>query len=473
MQDTIPQQTQDSLTAGGGLDLKSLLSMLIRRRWVILCVSLPIIIVTAFVTLQATEKTTARARLMIIGNRPETPDFLQRTTNWDLELSSASQIVMSLPVARLAAEAMFDTVQVLAAQDPTFPVFESVDDILASVADEVDCTQVGESNILNITYSHIHRGYTLLVVKEIIDAYMNFSIKSQQNLPAVEYYTDQIENLRAHIDDFFQQRVDIVKEAGIAALADNAGAVVNQIQNIRTNMFNVRSDRLALQARLQSILGAIATDSTYVPTSVQNQGNYFGILKERADMLTSQLADLRSQFKPGAGQIEFKERQLQEVWRELNRDRENFLQDINVRLDEMNSKEQSYLETIFEQEEQLENYPDVQRRIDAVDVQIKSQLDLLETLELKLGEVKLKAGADLRVTNIFPLDAPAVHMSLAGSKKQLYLVMSFIFAVLLGLIAGWFVDNQDHRIYDRSQAMQALKVPVLGAISPDKPDARS
>ena len=463
------QQAAAATSTGSELEFKFLLSLLIRRRWVILGVALPIILVSAFVTLRATDRTTAKARIMIIGRQPETPDFLQGATNWDLEMSSASQVVVSLPVARLAAETIFEEMSGMSETDPTLPVFDSVDHVVSSMANEIDCTQVGESNILAITYSHVHRGYALIVVDHIIEAYMNFSIKSQQNLPAVEYYTDQIENLHVEIDELFQERVNIVNTAGLAALSGNTSAILHQLRTLETSMLTIRSERMALEARMENIQRAILDDPNYLPTS--SAGAYSETLKRRADQLLTELADLRSRLREGSPRIASKERQLGEVWKEISRERDYYLSGLQIKINEQKRQESSYLESILTQGELIEGYPDVQRRIEAVDVQIKSQLDLLEALEMKRGEVKLKAGADIRVTNIFPLDEPFITMSLVGSKKSIYLATAALLALVMGLIAGWFVDNQDHRIYDRSQAVQALDVPVLGSISSGPADS--
>lgn len=459
--------------ASADIELKTLLALFIRRRWIILGVAMPIILVSTFVTLRTTERATANARVMLIGRQPETPTFSNATTNWDLEMSSASQIVISLPVAELAAAAMYDTVQTLMARDPSFPRFETVADIKNSLAEEVDCMQVGESNILSISYSHHDPRYALVVVKHIMDAYMDFSIQRLQNQPAVEYYTDQIDRLHVAIEDLFQRRADIVNEAGIAALTANASGAVGHIQDLQNTMFGIRSERKALEARMRSIEAAILTDPGFIPSSIQGQKAFSNTLKIRLDVLATELAETRSQFKDGSGQIALKERQLVEIWKELDHERSLFLLDLRVRIDEMAEKEQSLMESIVNQETLLMGFPDINRRIETLDVQISSQLDLLEALELKRGEVRLSAGADMRVSNIFPLDEPFIKSSVVGSKKTLYLALAGFLALFLGLIAGWFIDNQDHRIYDRAQAEHSLEVPVLGAISSDRRDGNT
>lgn len=469
MQTADPQQVVPGKTTGSDLDLKSLLSMLIRRRWVILGVALPIIVVSSIVTLRATDKIIASARLMIIGRQPETPDFVRGNINWDLEMSSAAQVVMSLPVARLAAASLVDTLKAMAEADPTFPVFNSKEEILNAIAGEIDCSQVGESNILNVNYSHTNSAFTLMVVKHVIDAYMQFTIKSQQNLPAVQYYMDQIDDLHVEIDSLFQKRVDIMERAGIQAMAGNTSAVLAQIRQLETSALQTRADRQALEARVSSIEAAVLSDPFYVPDLGDRVVSQ--TLQEHADDLRTQLADFRSQLKEGSDRITNKERQLSEIWKEIARERDDYIRGLRIRIDELSQREKAYFESILTQESAIEGYPDVQRHIEVIDVQITSQLDLLKAMEMKRGEVQLKAGADIRVSNIFPLDEPFVIKSMVGSRKSIYLATAALLALVLGIITGWFIDNQDHRIYDRSQAVNALDVPVLGAISSDATDA--
>jgi len=458
----------EAVTGSGDFELKSMLSMIIRRRWIILGIALPIFLVSAMVTLRSTEQATAGTRLMLVGRQPETPEFSRAATNWDLEMSSAAQVVMSLPVAKLAAEAIFDSLKVHVPEAPGFPQFESIGEIKASVVNNVECLQVGESNILNITYSHISPEYALMVVKNISTAYIAFSIKSLQNMPAVEYYSDQIDNLHVEIDSLLIRRAAIVNAAGMQSITGNLTAAVGQIQALETDMLRYRSDRKALEVRLSGIEKALLDDPTYIPSTDNGQSSFFNTLKIRADKLVTKLADARSQYKEDSNYIVVKERQLAEIWKELDRERTNFMRDIEIRIDELSGREQALMNAILEQEAELEGYPDIQRRVETFDMQIRSQLELLKTLELKRGEVKLSAGADMRISNIYPLDEPAIRVSMVGSKKTLYLMMATILAMLLGLIAGWFVDNQDHRIYDRAQAVQSLDVPVLGAISSDR-----
>jgi len=103
--------------------------------------------------------------------------------------------------------------------------------------------------------------------------------------------------------------------------------------------------------------------------------------------------------------------------------------------------------------------------VESLDLQISTRQDLMETLQIKRGEVRLKAGSDQRISSLLLLNTPTLSMRVGGSKKFLYIGIAIVFAFTLGLIVAIFVDNQDHRIYDSRQAAQVLDVPVLGAVS--------
>ncbi len=98
-------------------------------------------------------------------------------------------------------------------------------------------------------------------------------------------------------------------------------------------------------------------------------------------------------------------------------------------------------------------------------MRIDTQRDLLETLQMKRGEVRLSAESDLRISNITKLDKPTLSSSIAGGRKFIYVILAGILGLALGLVAAMFIENQDHRIYDSRQAAKLLGLPVLGSVS--------
>jgi uncharacterized protein involved in exopolysaccharide biosynthesis len=138
---------------------------------------------------------------------------------------------------------------------------------------------------------------------------------------------------------------------------------------------------------------------------------------------------------------------------------------MRIDLAEARESESSYQRAIEQQKGRLVDFPDVERKVESIDLQILAQRDLLKQLQLKRGEVRLKAGSDMRISGITPLNAPSTDTMVGKSKKFLYLSLASMFAVALGFLSALFVENQDHRLHDRRQVEQFLEVPVLAAIS--------
>jgi hypothetical protein len=126
---------------------------------------------------------------MVEARQPEKPYFSQRTVNDDVVMSTAAQIGMSIPVAQIAATLLADSIPVLRKEDPLLVDLESGDELVGHLVDSVDCGQVGESNVLNLTFTHPSARFALAAVTALSEGFVQFNIERQQNPRAVSYYT--------------------------------------------------------------------------------------------------------------------------------------------------------------------------------------------------------------------------------------------------------------------------------------------
>jgi uncharacterized protein involved in exopolysaccharide biosynthesis len=188
-------------------------------------------------------------------------------------------------------------------------------------------------------------------------------------------------------------------------------------------------------------------------------------MKDTLDRAIIELARLRVQYTEDSHFVQRQKELIDRSRTELHRERQRYIEDLRIELAEAREKEASLEKALAGMRKDLENYPEVERQIQSLDMQIAARGDLLESLFLKQGEVRLKAWTDIRISNIVPLDEPRINMRVAGSKKVLYLILASIFAVVLGFLSALFIENQDHRIFQKNQAEQALQIPVLGTIS--------
>jgi uncharacterized protein involved in exopolysaccharide biosynthesis len=444
---------------------RELLAVIIRRRWIILGVALPIIVIAAVGTLRSADVVTAGSRVMIMARQPESPTFDNVNVDYTMLMSSAAQMAMSIPVAEKAAQALEDSVPNLAQIDPTLAHVRNPQDLRDVLLSGVDCTQVGESNILNLAYRHASPRFALMAVGAITKAYIEFNVETQQNRQALDYYDEQIAAVEAEIDTLMSQRAAFRDRAGYSAFAANAQTGIAQIFTLEHELVRARSRREGLQAKLDGLLSAVAADSDYVPSFKAGESAILLGLKNRYEDLRAKLDEMRIQYTDDSEWVRRQRLLIVEAGVAFRRERDSYIQDVRIELAEARQAEAAFQRAMDRATATIEDYPQVEAKVEALDMRVSTQRDLLKNLQLKRGEVRMKALSDSRISSVVLLNAPDIESVVARGKKMLYLSLASVFAVVLGFISALFIENQDHRLYDRRRAEQILEVPVLGAVS--------
>lgn len=452
---------------GARLGLRDLLAVLFRRRWIVLGVAVPIIAFGFYGTLTTTASFTASSQVVLEPRAVEDPSFQQRPVDMDMLMSTAVQIGQSIPVATKAAEAIIDSLARFRAGREEIAMIESVEDLRDVILGGVDCMQVGESNLLSIRYTHADPEFALLVAGALTEAYIAYNIEKGQNTSAIGYYSDQIAETQAEIDELMSRRVAVYDRSGLTAFKMNNETGIQQMRALESSYYKARSRRTALQDRYEGVVSAIAADPDYMP-SLLSAGRDDNLVSARStyDEAVLDLTRLRQSFQDSSQHV-VRQREYVEHTRQLFHNiRANLVSDLKIDLDMAASEEASLKESLDSYQAELLAYPALEKELYSLNVQIEAKRDLLESLQVKRGEVRLKVQGDERISNITQLNVSSMEMGVGGGKKFLYLMVACLFAVALAVIAAVLVDMQDHRIFDRRQAESTLQLPVLGAVSP-------
>jgi len=451
--------------AGRSWTPRDVLMMLFRRRWVILGIALPIIVFAIYGTLTTVDSYFAESQVLLETRNPEDPTFRNLGVDYDILMSTASQVASSIPVAERAAITLMDSLPALKASDPHFANVDSEAEMVDILGGGVRCSQVGESNILSIGFSSHSARFSLMAVAAITEAYITFTADSKNNPAALDYYTEQINIVLANVDDLLAQRTAIFKEGGLSAFKQNNTAGINNMREMEYNYLKTKSDRKTLEDRIRDIKLFIVDNPDYAPLiQGTNSANMSGALSNLNDAKLK-LAALRLSYNDSSIHV-VRQREYIERARDIFvAERNSYVANLEQELHQIRVKEREQLAAYSGYKADILAYPGIENQIQTIDIRIASRRDLLETLELKRGEIRIKSESDLRVSNIVPLNKPSMGASIGGGKKMIYLVLAGFLALALGLVAALFIDVNDHRIYDGRQAQNFLNLPVLGAIS--------
>jgi len=453
------------IVASGGLDLKSILAVSFRRRWLIVAVALPIIILAAYGTLNSTDIVTASARVLIEPNTSDQLTFRSSREDITEVIATAAQVGMSIPVADIAAISIIDSVRSLGDEDPNFAGEITHKDLMESLLGGVDCGPVGESRIMRISFSDPSPKFSLMAVGALTEAFIDYSVSSSKKTKALEYFDDQISNAHAEIDSLLSSRAKILNDSGFSIFETTAKTQSNYSGVIDLDYQRAKSKRKGVQGKLSGFRKAILNNPDFVPVT---DGPKYPMLMERknaVEVAKSDLVDLRTKYQENYALVQRQLIVLSTERQALHDEQINFIVDLEIQLEEAILEENSYAAAIKARDDYIRTYPDVERQVDSINLKVDAKRDYLRSLQVRRGEYRLRADTDRRISNIIALDKPTIDMSVAGSKKALYLILAGIFALALGFMTALFVEAQDHRLYNKRQVEQHLEIPVMSSIS--------
>jgi len=454
--------------SGGGINLKSILITVLRRKFTILAIALPIIIIAFIATLQSTSSYHASSQVMVQTQMPENPSFVQQRVNIDVVMSSASLVATSIPVAELAAKSIVDSIAVLAESDPSFAPYNTVADITELLLFHVSSGQIADSEILEIGYSHANPRFAMIAVTALTRSLITYNVTSRQNPLAVSYYTDQINRVQADMDSLLILREHTMEAAGLRLFMDDAKGTANQVANLEYEFDKAQSERVGAERNLSFLKQTIENDPDFIPTSPNSSSSLLISLKHELLALNNQLEELQLSYTDDSRLVKDKQLLIDATTTRLMKARSDYLTGLEARVEMLRFEEDVFESALTERRLDLLNYPSFRRELDIINIATKSRQDLLERLQSKRGEVQLKVGMDDRINDILMLNPPSISGFTGSGKKFLYLILASVFGVSLGLIIAIFLDNEDHRIHSRQEALTYLRIPVLGTITKKK-----
>lgn len=452
--------------------LRDILMIFFRRRWIVAAISIPIVIFSIIGTLNTVDSFTASSQVLIEGLTVDTPSFRAQSEDHDVVMSTAGQVASSNPVAIKAAYSLMDSLEVLRAIDPRFEAVTGTEEIKGAILGGVRCSQVAESNILSINFSDENPRFALMVVAAVTRAYVEYNAESKNNEGATQYYSEQVDQLQREIDDLMGKRARVYEDGGLSSFQINNTSSIQYMRQMEYNYLNSRALRVGLEQRIESIKELIREDKYYVPPIAGNTNTVMVGSIEDFNKARLDLEKLRMSYNDSSLFVVRQQEYVEKTEVVFLRDRDMFVHNLEVELDEAVRHESSLLAAFNDYRSQIMLYPEIERQISSLDIEIGAQRKLLEALQVKRGEVRIKAESDLRVSNIIPLNVPTLVVGIGQGKKTIYLFLAAFMALILGLVGALFVDINDHKIYNRRQAEDLLEIPVLGSISDLQATAR-
>lgn len=455
-------------TSREAISARDVVFVLYRRRFLILAVALPIVLVGGFGLLGRTENRTAAARLVVEFLNVERPQWniSGRNVDYDRELSTLANVATSVSVVDRAVASLQDSLPVIRSLDPNLAEMNGSSDLRELLLAGFDVNVVGESNILEFRYTDKSPRLALMAVGALRNAFVHYEDNSGRNRGAVGYYQEQIAFVKAGIDSLLQVRGAILGQSGYSSLEDELRFLTGAAAQLEEDLRKVQVERQQLEAEYGLLKGFLGRDPREFPSGVdENRAStlvgWRDLVGKQEDALNSILAIYTDDSLPARRQRALLERSLDRL-----RDEEvAYTESIRISLETTRARERAIQEQLNGVRGGNKSLPGVYQRVSMLDSEIKSLRDLLEDLQGKWGEVRMSEMADNRVSKLVVLADPELVTVLGGGKSSIYFVMLCVLALALGVVGAYLAEAGDHRINRPRDIEDNLQLPVLATVS--------
>ncbi len=451
-----------------GLTPRDLVFVLFRRRWIILSISLPIILVGGGSLLGRTGTYTATTRVLVELSNVDQPrwNITGRVIDFDREMSTFLNIAMSISVADRAVAALTDSLPVIRRLAPKLARLQGSTEFRDYLVKGLDVNVVGESSILEFRHTAENPRVALMAVGALRSAFMEYEDSGRRNLGAVAYYSEQIATVRAGIDSLLAVRGEILRQTGYPSLEDEMRFSVGTAADTESQLRKVQVEREQLEVEYALLKGYLDRDPREFPAG-QDESRASTLVGWRDQVgkhenaLNSILTVYTDDSLPARRQRALLESSL----KRLREEEVAYTESVHLSLLSIRQREKTLQAQVDAIKNDNERIPEVYQQVAMLESDIKSLRDLLTAMQGKWGEVRMSEMADARVSKIVVLTEPELVAVLAGGKTMVYLAMIVLFAIALGIVGAFTQESLDHRIYAPQDIEENLKLPVFASVT--------
>lgn len=463
-----PYTNVPAKTGTSALSLRDIVFMLFRRRWIVLAIAVPIIVIGGMSLFRQTGSFTAACRVLVELSRPDLPRWntSNRLIDYDRELSTMFNIAMSIPVADMAVISLQDSLPVINELMPNFPEIKQPRVMREFLLEKLDVAAVGESNILVFRFSSAQPRMSLMAVGAMRDAFVDYHVHGRKNNKAIAFYDEQVKAVQTQIDSLLTVRSGILAETGYSSITNEMRNEVGLLIDLQNRQLRATTERKNLELEYETLKTYLDGDPLAFPIGVDENLTptlvyWRNLVSHHQDQLNTILSIHTEESTPARRQYDILEKTLER----LRQEEVAFVESIKLKLLAAISHEEALQEQFLNLKTETARGPLAESRVSFVDVEIESLRVLLRDIQGKLGEVRLSQMADERISSVTPLTNPEMVMVLSGGKTMVYFIMIAIFAIALGIVVALILESMDHRVYHPKDIEENLQLPVFASVT--------
>ncbi len=439
--------------------LRDFLAIVFRRIWIILGVFLASIgLVLALDALSPTEHE-SYSQVLISRGQPESAYSSRvRVLSWEEDLNSELETVRSAHILQLAQK-LIDEQRVRDSHGGPIRIQPA----------QVTSTTPGKSSIIYVRVRDRDPVAAREIARAVTQAYASFRL-NVRTVPEIDaFFREEIESVRAQLEDWEQRRADFMNEESVSRLSDDRYSLVQVKEESEKALNRVREDLAADNAKVELLQAQLdraqeGPGAEVFAFSEVGSNDDQVVLQVRRQLVErrSELFHARAQYQDNHPEVLRLNDQVRQLEGLLVQEAESYQSLLRSRVEVLRAREESILSTLAYCDGELASFPSKEARLTAFDRVIDAlQADHRSLVDRQIQAKLERVGSpDWNVLILQPASEPVpVKM-----RDVVRLAIIPAIGLIVALALAFIIDGLDHSIKDATEAERHLGIPVLGSI---------
>ncbi len=458
------------MTADSFAYLRAYWQILRKRRGTVLAVALLATILVAIYSFKVRPVYRATARVEV---EAETPS-LQSLTEMDRAFSEANTAFLQTQVDILKSDALaLTTIQALRLdQVPDFTHDKTTRDggvtngyssdsdgrLLKTFHTDLNVELMRDSRVIEVSFESTDRVLAATVANSLVKGYVesNFRKKYDATRQASAWMEQQLDELKAKVEKSQQALVDYERQNNITAIDDKENVVQERLGELTKDQTDAQSAR----THAESIYDVLKSEPSRAAQVADDA--LLEKLEENRSTVSSQLAELSTQFGANYPSVVKTRNQLQDIDSAINAERARVVaraqNDYNAAL----RRESLLTQAVSDQKVQVAQLNQLLIQHNILKREADSNQQLYDDLLKRLKDATVSAG--LQATNLHVVDEALVPAMPVRPEKLKNILIGLCVGLGLGITMAFVREGLDNSVKNTDDLEQAAGVPALSVI---------
>lgn len=444
--------------------LRDLISVLFKRKWLILSLFLVVTVLVVGRTVMQEDTYSADARVLLKrqGARTSVLERNPRVLPWVEVVETELEVIKTEAVMQRAIEK-------LARPNDDFP--EGVEMGVFGLSRRIDVGVMNESNVLYVQGTALEPRLAVAITNAVAEAYVEHH-RELFKLPDVQNtFVARADSVFAALDAARMERQEILDEFGLTDFQDEERQMIRQREVVRSELIELDRQIARLEIEVEDISSMVDRASVEVPFVFNTgsiQGGAIAGTIGRLKKVESDLEAMRGRYTEAHPERQKLERSRLQLVRDLE-DGVNAL--VTTKTHELRvarSEAASLRRALVDIESRLARIPDATRRLASLNTRIDALQDQYETFAEYIADSQATAGSfeDYGATII----SRALRAELNAKGDLVRLALAPLLALMAGIFISFYLENMDHSLGTREDVERHLDIPVLASFPESEMD---